>query len=97
MIKVVGFAALFNSVRGTERRGLLLKLLRENSYKKIMAENVEVDRIGEDYSDEESEEVECIEQDVQKWSSEEVSSWLRKQGFSKEAGIFQDGSFTLYS
>ena len=34
-------------------------------------------------------EVECIEQDVQKWSSEEVSSWLRKQGFNKEAGIFQ--------
>ena len=31
---------------------------------------------------------ECTEQDVQKWSSEEVSSWLRKQGFNEEADIF---------
>ena len=33
---------------------------------------------------------ECTEQDtyIQKWSSEEVSSWLRKQGFNEEADIF---------
>ena len=42
---------------------------------------------------------ECTEQDayVQKWSSEEVSSWLRKQGFNEEADIFHGLYAMLFS
>ncbi|XP_067049127.1 uncharacterized protein [Acropora muricata] len=55
-----------------------------------MAQNAEVDCNEKDYSNGVSQEGECTEQDayVQKWSSEEVSSWLRKQGFNEEADIF---------